>query len=185
MYFFYFFYFLKRLLVVFWLVNTYQYDVTLPFWVIMRSGRRNVMNHIATKGGSYLVVDVRGILLQWLIVQREGRHDHIWISIFFVTSVQEGGCGYALIWHMGGVYPYMETPQRRRFLGWLKCPLPYYSYATFLVQEKCVFSLDPMLKCLTWWWPSWIYSWFNKDEMQYVWDYLCYGKSANHYLEIS
>jgi hypothetical protein len=30
-----------------------------------------------------------------------------------------------------------------------------------------------------------IYNWFNKDEMQYVWDYLCHGNSANHYLEIS
>jgi hypothetical protein len=26
------------------------WDVTLPFWVIMRSGRRNVMNHIASRG---------------------------------------------------------------------------------------------------------------------------------------
>jgi len=25
-------------------------DDTLPFWVIMRSGRRNVMNHIASRG---------------------------------------------------------------------------------------------------------------------------------------
>ena len=25
-------------------------DVTLPFWVITRSGRRNVMNHIASRG---------------------------------------------------------------------------------------------------------------------------------------
>jgi hypothetical protein len=45
----------------------------------MRSGRRNVMNHIATKGGQYLVVGVRGILLPRVIVRREGRHDHIWI----------------------------------------------------------------------------------------------------------
>ena len=31
---------------------------------------------------------------------------------FFVTSVPGGGGGggYALIWEMGGVYPYMGTP---------------------------------------------------------------------------
>jgi hypothetical protein len=99
-------------------------DVTLPFWVIVRSGRWNVMNHIATKGEPYLVVGVRRILLPWVILRREGCHDHIWISIFFVTSVP--GWGYALIWDMGGAYPYMGTPQRRGFLGCIKLITPYY-----------------------------------------------------------
>jgi hypothetical protein len=35
--------------------------------------------------------------------------------------------GYAPIWEMGGVYPYMETPQRRGFLGGLKLITAYYS----------------------------------------------------------
>jgi hypothetical protein len=39
-----------------------------------------------------------------------------------------GGWGYALIWHMGGVYPYMGTPQRRGFFGGLKLITPYYCY---------------------------------------------------------
>ena len=35
--------------------------------------------------------------------------------------------GYTPIWEKGGVYPYMETPQRRGFLGRLKLITPYYS----------------------------------------------------------
>jgi hypothetical protein len=31
-----------------------------------------------------------------------------------------------LIWHMGGAYPYMGTPQRRGFLGCIKLITPYY-----------------------------------------------------------
>ena len=113
------------LLVVFDWWKHINMDVTLPFWVIMRSGRWNVMNHIATKGGPYLVVEVRGILLPWVIVRREGRHDHIWISNFLWRQFRWVGlCPY--MWHMGGVCPYMGTSQRHGFLGWLKCPLPNY-----------------------------------------------------------
>jgi hypothetical protein len=85
-------------------------DVTLPFWVIVRSGRWNVMN--PTKGEPYLVVGVRGILLPWVILRREVRHDHIWISNFLWHQFR--GWGYTLIGHMGGVYPYMgpSTPPR-------------------------------------------------------------------------
>jgi hypothetical protein len=68
---------------------------------------------------------VRGILLPWVILRREGRHDQIWISNFLWRQFR--GWGYALIWHMGGVYPYMGTPLRLGFLGWLKCPNIYYS----------------------------------------------------------
>ena len=46
---------------------------------------------------------------------------------FFVTSVP--GWGYALIWHMGGAYPYMGTPQRRGFLGCIKLITPYYYHS--------------------------------------------------------
>ena len=61
-------------------------------------------------GGPYLIVGVRGILLPWVIVRREGRHDHIWISNFVWRQFR--GVGYALLWHMGRVCPYMgpSTP---------------------------------------------------------------------------
>ena len=90
MYFFHIFNFCEiRSGVGLWLVNTHQYGCHPPFWVIMRSRRWNVMN--PTKGGPYLVVVVRGILLPWVILRREGRHDHIWISNLFVTSVPVSG----------------------------------------------------------------------------------------------
>jgi hypothetical protein len=37
---------------------------------------------------------------------------------------------------MGVAYPYMGTPQRRGFLGCLKCPLSYYT-GTLKVLERC------------------------------------------------
>jgi hypothetical protein len=61
------------------------------------------------RGGSYLVVGVLGILLPWVILRRDGHHDHIQISTFFLWR-QFLGVGYALIWLMGGVYPYMGAP---------------------------------------------------------------------------
>jgi hypothetical protein len=121
------------LLVVFDWWKHINMDVTLPFWVIMRSGRWNVMNHIPTKGGPYLVVGVRGILLPWVIVRRERRHDHIWISIFLWRRFRGG---YALIWEMGGVYSYRGTPQRHRFLGDLKCVSPYYLHCFYLLWKR-------------------------------------------------
>ena len=76
------------------------------------------------KGGPYLVVGVRGILLPWVILRREGRHDHIWISNFLWRQFW----GVVLCPYMayGRVYPYMGTPQRRGFFGGLKCVSPYY-----------------------------------------------------------
>jgi hypothetical protein len=50
----------------------------------------------------------------------------------FVCDVSSGEWGYAFTWHMGGVYLYMGTPQRHRFLGGLNCPLPYYYQDSFL-----------------------------------------------------
>lgn len=72
---------------------TNLWDFTLPFWVITRSGRRNVMNHIAPRG-PYLVVGMRGMFLAWVILRREGRHDHIWISNLCDVSSGVGLCPY-------------------------------------------------------------------------------------------
>jgi len=77
-----------------WLVKTSIW--MSPFWVIVRSGRRNVMNHIASR--------VRGFFLPWVILRR--RHDHIWISIFLWRQFRGmglcpyvgNGCVYGLIW---------------------------------------------------------------------------------------
>ena len=72
---------LLRLLIVFDWWKHINIDVTLPFWVTMRSGRRNVMNYIASKGTIFCrsFVGVRGFFLPWVILQRERHHDHIWI----------------------------------------------------------------------------------------------------------
>jgi hypothetical protein len=103
-------------------------DVTLPFWVIMRPGRRNVMNHIAMKGGPYLVVGVRGILLPWVILQRERHHDHIWISIFLWHQFRGVGlCPYMAYGRGLSIYGSLHG-----FLGWLKCPLPYYLHILYI-----------------------------------------------------
>jgi hypothetical protein len=96
-------------------------DVTLPFWVIVRSRRRNVMNHIASRG-PYLVVEMRGILLPWVILWRERRYDHIWISIFFVTSVP--GCRVMPLYGKWAGHTHIR--ERHRFLGCIKCVSPYY-----------------------------------------------------------
>jgi hypothetical protein len=50
---------LLRLLVVFDWWKHINMDVTFPFWVIMRSGRRNVMNHIASRGTIFVVLSSR------------------------------------------------------------------------------------------------------------------------------
>jgi hypothetical protein len=90
-------------------------DDTIPFWVIVRSGRWNVMNHIPTMGRPYLVVVVRGILLPRVILRRERRHYHKWISIF-VWHQFRGGV-IPLYWKWVFIWPYMGTPKHRRFLG--------------------------------------------------------------------
>jgi hypothetical protein len=72
---------LLRLLVVFDWWKHINMDVTLPFWVIMRSGRRNVMNHITSRGIIFCrsFVGVQDFFLPWVILRRERHHDHIWI----------------------------------------------------------------------------------------------------------
>ena len=80
-------------------------DVTLPFWVIMRSGRRNVMNHIASRGAIFagcgelcyhesycdesLIMTIYGFLN---------------IQFFYNVSSGVGLCPYTAY---GRVYPYM------------------------------------------------------------------------------
>ena len=98
-------------------------DVTLPFWV--RSRRRNVKNRIATMGGPYLVVEVRGILLPWIILRRERHHDHIWISNFLWRQFH--GVGLFPYRAYGRGIPIYGDATTPRFLGCLKCPSIYYS----------------------------------------------------------
>ena len=94
------------------------------------------------------------------------RGDHIWSSgcgeFFYHESycdervvmtiygfqifcdVSSGGWGYVLIWHMGGIYPYMGTRQRHRFLGCIQCPLPYYlQYTTYIDRHGALCSWAP------------------------------------------
>jgi hypothetical protein len=43
-----------------------------------------------------------------------------------LSDVSSGG-GVMSLYDMGGVYPYIGTPQRRGFLGCIKLITPYYS----------------------------------------------------------
>ena len=54
-----------------------------PFCFESPCARDGGMWWIQRWGGPYLVVGVRGILLPWVILRRERRHDHIWISNIF------------------------------------------------------------------------------------------------------
>ena len=123
------------LLVVFDWWTHINSDATLSFWLIMRSGRWNVMNHIPTKEGTIFDRRGAGNSFTMSLTATRGSSWPYMDFIFFVTSVPGGG-GYALIWHMGVAYPYMGTPQRRGFLGCLKCPLSYYT-GTLKVLERC------------------------------------------------
>jgi hypothetical protein len=100
-------------------------DVTLPFWVIMRSGRWNGMNHIASMG------------------------DHIWSSGCGELFYHESYCdervvmtiyGFQIFWWRQfrgvGLCPYMaygrglpiygDAATPRVFWGGLKLITPYY-----------------------------------------------------------
>ena len=103
----------------------HQYGWHPPFWVIMRSRRRHMMNHIATMGGPYLVVGDAG---NYFTMIHTATRASSWPYMdFFFRWRQFRGVGYGRIWHMGGAYPYMGKPQRHGFLGCLKCPSIYYS----------------------------------------------------------
>jgi hypothetical protein len=101
------------------------WDVILPFWVIMRSGRWNVMNHIASRGVIFgrSFFGARGFFLPWVILRRERHHDHIWISIFLWRQFRVvETCPYMAYGRGLPIYGSLH-----RFLGGLKCPPPYYS----------------------------------------------------------
>jgi hypothetical protein len=95
----------------FWLVNTYPCGC-----------HPSVLSHHALGtaecdesndgGGPYLVVGVRGILLPWVILRRERRHDHIWISnIFGDVSSGVGLCPYRTYGRGIPIYGDAATPR--------------------------------------------------------------------------
>ena len=108
-----------------WLVNTYQYGCHPS--VLSHRALGTAECDESNEGGPYLVVGVRGILLPWVILRREGRHDHIWISNFSCDVGSRGGV-MPLYRKWMCLWPYMGTPQRRAFLGGLKCVWLYYYY---------------------------------------------------------
>jgi hypothetical protein len=72
----------------------YQYGWHPPLWVITRSRRRNVMNHIATIGGPYLVVEDAGNCFT-MIHTATRASSWPYMDFFLVTSVLGGGlCPY-------------------------------------------------------------------------------------------
>jgi hypothetical protein len=94
-------------------------DVTLPFWVIVRSRRRNVMNHIASRG-PYLVVEVRGILYT---MSHTTTRASLWPYMdfkCFVTSVP--GCRVMPLY--GKWAGHTHIWERRRFLGYINVSHP-------------------------------------------------------------
>jgi hypothetical protein len=82
----------KKLKIEFFKIFEFLWDVTLPFWVIMRSGRRNVMNHIASRG-PYLVVLSSGCRILFTMSHTATRAASWPYMDFnsFVTSVPGGG----------------------------------------------------------------------------------------------
>ena len=103
------------------------------------------------KGGAYLIVGVRGILLPRVILRRERHHDHIWISNFFVTSVP--GCrGYVLIWHMGGICPYIgpSTPPQVFFWGGTKTEHTLLLSTITLIFLSVPFQNPNFLRHMSW-----------------------------------
>jgi hypothetical protein len=137
---------LFRLLVVFDWWKYINMEFILPFWVIMRSGRRNVMNHIATKRTIFGRRGCGEFFLPWVILGRERHHDHIWISKFLWR--QFGGrvmplygiwAGWTLIW---------VPPPLHGFLGRIKCVSPYYSWMLFcckiqkVQQKSCINTVN-------------------------------------------
>ena len=98
-------------------------DVTLPFWVITRSGRRNVMNHIWSffRRGCGDLFYHESYCDEGVIMTIYG-----FLNIQMFCDVSSGvglcpymgnWCVYTLIW-----FP----PSLLVFLGWIKCPNIYY-----------------------------------------------------------
>ena len=112
----------------------FLWDVTLPFWVIMRSGRRKVMNHIASMGIIFgrSFVGVRGISLPWVIQRREHHHDHIWISNILWRQFR--GWDYALIWNMDWALSIYGSALAPWVLDWLNVSPYYYYWLAFYIK---------------------------------------------------
>ena len=79
------------LLVVFDWWKHINMDVTLPFWVIVRSGRWNVMKHIPTKGGTIFGRRGAGNSFTMSHTATRGSSWPYMDFKFFVTSVLGGG----------------------------------------------------------------------------------------------
>jgi hypothetical protein len=108
----------------FWLVNTYQYGWH-PSVLSHRSFGTVECDESYSNEGDRIWSSGCGELFY----RKSYCDENIVMTIYgfqIFCGVSSGRWGYALIWHMGGAYPYMATPQHHWFLGWLKCPLPYY-----------------------------------------------------------
>ena len=92
----------------FWLVKTYQYGCHPS--VLSHRALRTAECDESNEGGSYLVVGVCGILLPWVILRREGRHDHIWISNVLWRQFR-GVCPYRAYGRGIPLYGNAATPQ--------------------------------------------------------------------------
>jgi hypothetical protein len=113
----------------FWLVKTYQFEWHSSVLSHHALGTVECDDHITSKGGPYLIVGVRGILLLWVILRREGRHDHIWISFFFVTSVP--GCRVMPLYDIWAGSILIWGRHNATGFGGLKLITPYYLYVNY------------------------------------------------------
>jgi hypothetical protein len=143
---------LLRMLVIFDWWKHINMDVTLPFWVIMRSGRRNMMNHTASRG-SYLVVLSSGcgdfVFTMSHTATRASSWPYMdfWTFKSFVTSVS--GWSYAPIWEMGvSMALYGSLHPSLSFWGAWKTTLPttlvwWYGRHHNLI-DRCEISISQM-----------------------------------------
>ena len=108
---------LLRLLIVFDWWKHINIDVTLPFWVIMRSGRRNVMNHIASRGTIFgrSFVGVRGFFYH-----ESYCNESVIMTIYGFLNIQivcEVSSGMGLCPYMGNGCVYGTIWERRNAVG--------------------------------------------------------------------
>jgi hypothetical protein len=124
---------LLRLLIVFDWWKHINIDVTLPFWVTMRSGRRNVMNHIASRGTIFgrSFVGVRGFFLPWvrdITPPRNWRHKKFECSKIHIWSWWRSRCSMT----HGKKNPRTPTKERPNMV-----PLDAIWFITFRLPERC------------------------------------------------
>jgi hypothetical protein len=110
---------------IFFLIFKFLWDVTLPFWFIMRSGRWNAMTYIATKGTIF------GRRRCGEFFYHESYYDDsVIMTIYefqFCCDVSSGR-GYALYGIWAGLPINRSLSPLHGFLGWLKNHTPYYYY---------------------------------------------------------